>query len=165
MGTEFRSRVGRWEVLAGIAVMLVMIAAVVSLVLLRGAKRPEGELIVGPPSEFGEETVSGEFVEVGGFWLVRSASYDGLDSIVALRAFSPISDHEIHWSDTSQVFECPEDGSRFNMAGMVLEGPALRPLERYRITLGEEGLIRVEPSRVFREELGQWTALESAVAP
>jgi hypothetical protein len=142
-----------------------MIAAVAGLVLSGGAEEPGGELIVGPLSDIAEGSVSGEFVEDGGFWLVRSDSYDGLDSLFALRASTPVDGRETRWNDSSRSFECPGDGSRFSMAGLVLEGPTRRALERLRIALGDDGLLRVDPSRVFREEFGQWTDPESAVAP
>jgi cytochrome b6-f complex iron-sulfur subunit len=40
---------------------------------------------------------------------------------------------------------------------MNFEGPAPRPLERYRVTLAEDGQVLVDKSRKFQWEKGQWS--------
>ena len=41
------------------------------------------------------------------------------------------------------------------MDGINFEGPAPRPLERYKISLEGEYIV-VDKSKKFRQELGQW---------
>lgn len=39
------------------------------------------------------------------------------------------------WSDTNGRFECPCHGSKFELAGQYIEGPAPRALDRFRTTV------------------------------
>jgi menaquinol-cytochrome c reductase iron-sulfur subunit len=65
-------------------------------------------------------------------WIVRHG--DG-----SVTAFSPWCTHlgcAYHWEPdaakrSAGCFVCPCHGSRFNAAGEVIDGPALRPLDRY----------------------------------
>ena len=40
---------------------------------------------------------------------------------------------------------------------MHVEGPAPRPLERYKITLAEDGQLLIDKNTKFQEEKGQWS--------
>jgi len=60
-----------------------------------------------------------------------------------------------------EKFKCPCHGSGFQKTGINFEGPAPRPLERYKITLAEDGQILIDKNTKFQEEKGQWT-LEGA---
>ena len=42
-----------------------------------------------------------------------------------------------------------------------LEGPAPRPLERYKIVLADDGQIIVDKSKKFQQEKGEWENPES----
>lgn len=160
----FLSTIGVWGALAAVGGTLV----VTTVVLLAGSGRGEaltGTLIVGPPDEIEADHVSDEFIGLGGFWLVRSSAFDGTDSIVALHAACPVRGCVVRWDDDRRWFECPCDESTFTIAGLVSGGPSPRALERCRITRGEDGLIRVDPTRTYREERGQWADPESFVSP
>ena len=39
---------------------------------------------------------------------------------------------------------------------MNFEGPAPRPLERYAISIADDGQLLVDKSRTFNQELGGW---------
>jgi cytochrome b6-f complex iron-sulfur subunit len=67
------------------------------------------------------------------------------------------------WLDAEQKFKCPCHGSGFSKEGINLEGPAPRPLERYAIRVAEDGLLEVDKSRLFQQELGQWKNPDSYV--
>jgi cytochrome b6-f complex iron-sulfur subunit len=60
-----------------------------------------------------------------------------------------------NWLPGDAKFKCPCHGSGFRMDGVNFEGPAPRPLERYRIALDGDTII-VDKSRKFRAELQQW---------
>lgn len=57
--------------------------------------------------------------------------------------------------------KCPCHGSGFKLDGINFEGPAPRPLERYKISLAEDGQILVDKTRKFQQELGQWEQPEA----
>lgn len=64
-------------------------------------------------------------------------------------------------------FKCPCHGSGFYASGgkekigINFEGPAPRPLERFRIALADDGQIMVDKSRKFQQEKGEWVDPES----
>lgn len=66
------------------------------------------------------------------------------------------------WLPNDQKFKCPCHGSGFRMSGINFEGPAPRPLPRYKIEL-RDGVVWVDKSREFREELGQWNMPDSYI--
>jgi glycine/D-amino acid oxidase-like deaminating enzyme/nitrite reductase/ring-hydroxylating ferredoxin subunit len=70
----------------------------------------------------------GRVVEVNG---KRCALYRDADG--AASAVSPICTHLkciVHWNNAEKSWDCPCHGSRFATDGRVIEGPAVKPLER-----------------------------------
>ena len=49
------------------------------------------------------------------------------------------------------------------MTGLNFEGPAPRPLERFRISIGDDGQIVIDKSKKFQQEKGEWNDPESFV--
>jgi len=66
------------------------------------------------------------------------------------------------WLAADEKFKCPCHGSGFNREGVNFEGPAPRPLERYKVYLEGEYVV-VDKSRKYRQELGQWDSPESFI--
>ena len=60
------------------------------------------------------------------------------------------------WKASENKFKCPCHGSGYDSEGINFEGPAPRPLERYAISLADDGQLLVDKSRTFQQELGQW---------
>ena len=60
-------------------------------------------------------------------------------------------------------FKCPCHGSGYYMNGINFEGPAPRPLERYKIGINAEGLIKVDKTKLYRYEMGQWDHPDSFI--
>ncbi len=64
-------------------------------------------------------------------------------------------------------FKCPCHGSGFfavggkEKIGVNFEGPAPRPLERFKIILDDDGQIVVDKTRKFQQEKGEWADPES----
>ena len=67
------------------------------------------------------------------------------------------------WDENEAQFKCPCHGSRFNIDGINLEGPAPRPLERVAVRITEEGQLDIDPDKTFRHERGQWQDPSSRV--
>lgn len=111
---------------------------------------PEMEFIAGTPDIF-EEGVDERYKKGFGVWMVKMEG--------KLFALSNICTHLgciPNWLPAELKFKCPCHGSGYYMNGVNFEGPAPRPLERYKIALNAEGKIIVDKTKVFRQEKGQW---------
>jgi cytochrome b6-f complex iron-sulfur subunit len=111
---------------------------------------PEMDFVAGLPEDY-EEGVDERWKNGFG---VRMVKQEG-----KLVAFSNICTHLgciPNWQPTDLKFKCPCHGSGFYMNGINFEGPAPRPLERYKISLNTEGKIVVDKTKVYRYEKGQW---------
>lgn len=84
-------------------------------------------------------------------WIVRSD-----EGFYALSAKCTHLGCTPNWVETESKFKCPCHGSGFYITGVNFEGPAPRPLERFRISQAEDGQILVDMSRVFRQDAGEW---------
>lgn len=84
-------------------------------------------------------------------WMVRERDkFYALSTICTHLGCTP------NWLQTERKFKCPCHGSGFYVSGINFEGPAPRPLERFQITLAEDGQIEVDKSIKYQYELGQW---------
>ena len=119
---------------------------------------------VGPPADIPPGTVSEKFIASRGVWLVRSDSYNGEDIIYALSSVCTHLGCTPNWLEGEQKFKCPCHGSGFYISGINFEGPAPRPLERVGLRVAEDGMLEVDKSVKFQEELGQWQDPKSYVA-
>jgi cytochrome b6-f complex iron-sulfur subunit len=61
-----------------------------------------------------------------------------------------------NWLEADQKFKCPCHGSGFYPSGVNFEGPAPRPLERFKIFIGDDGQIVVDKTKKFQQEKGEW---------
>ncbi|TWT57309.1 Cytochrome b6-f complex iron-sulfur subunit [Thalassoglobus neptunius] len=111
---------------------------------------------VGPTSDFPPGTVSEKFKASRGIWIVNTDQYDGRGMIYALASVCTHLGCTPNWLEGEQKFKCPCHGSGFYITGINFEGPAPRPLERVGIELAPDGLLEVDKSVKFQEELGQW---------
>ncbi|MBI4530003.1 MAG: ubiquinol-cytochrome c reductase iron-sulfur subunit [Candidatus Latescibacteria bacterium] len=93
-----------------------------------------------------------------GVWIVRDQ-----EKIYALRTVCTHLGCPPNWLDAEQKFKCPCHGSGFYMSGINFEGPAPRPLERYRIVIAEDGQIMVDKTTIYQYEKGQWSDSESFI--
>jgi len=112
----------------------------------------------GFTDEYIIDMVDERFKESFGVWLVRTSS--------EMYALSTVCTHlgcTPNWLSAEGKFKCPCHGSGFYKTGINFEGPAPRPLERYRITYSEDGQILVDKNRKFQYEKGQWKDPESFI--
>ena len=61
-----------------------------------------------------------------------------------------------NWLATEHKFKCPCHGSGFYVTGINFEGPAPRPLERFKVSLAPDGQIQVDKNFKYQFEKGQW---------
>jgi cytochrome b6-f complex iron-sulfur subunit len=111
----------------------------------------------GYPDSYKPGEVDERFKEKYGVWIIR-----GEDNIMyALIAICTHLGCPPSWLAAEQKFKCPCHGSGYYKSGINFEGPTPRPLERARITLGEDGQIIVDKNRKFQWEKGEWNDPES----
>jgi cytochrome b6-f complex iron-sulfur subunit len=118
---------------------------------------PPSKVRVGDPSNFEEGKVSDTFKDRN-MWVIR---YQG--KIYALSTTCTHLGCTPNWLEADKKFKCPCHGSGFYISGINFEGPAPRPLERWAVSLDENGQIVVDKSRKFQKELGQWDNPDSFV--
>jgi cytochrome b6-f complex iron-sulfur subunit len=122
------------------------------------SSEPPLQFRAGTLSDYPPNQVDERFKESQRTWIVN----DGR----AIYAFAAICTHlgcTPNWIAGEEKFKCPCHGSGFHMNGRNFEGPAPRPLDRYRIVLAEDGQLLVDKSRLFRYDLGEWNHPESSV--
>ena len=121
---------------------------------------PPSQFKVGFPSDFAPGKVEEKFKAQFGVWIVNT-EYNGQLQISAIRTVCTHLGCTPNWLEAEQKFKCPCHGSGFYKDGINFEGPAPRPLERYAITLADDGQLQVDKSKLFFEEMGQWSDPQS----
>jgi cytochrome b6-f complex iron-sulfur subunit len=112
---------------------------------------PPSTFKAGLPNEYTIGEVSERFKQDQRVWIIREA-----DGFYALFAKCTHLGCTPRWLKVEEKFKCPCHGSGFRKSGVNFEGPAPRPLERFRIALGEDGQLLVDKSVVYRFEKGDW---------
>ena len=113
----------------------------------------------GFPEEYTVGDVSTRFKDQFGVWIVRTPT--------EIYVLSTVCTHlgcTPNWLSGEQKFKCPCHGSGFRKTGINFEGPAPRPLERYRVALADDGQILVDKTRKYQWEKGEWNDPESFLA-
>ncbi len=117
---------------------------------------PPSKFKVGFPSDFAPGQVETKFKAQYGVW-VANYEYNGQAEIYALRSVCTHLGCTPNWLEGEQKFKCPCHGSGFYKDGINFEGPAPRPLERYAIRIADDGQLEIDKSKIFQEEIGQWS--------
>lgn len=118
---------------------------------------------VGPATDYPLNTVSNKWKDQFGVWIVHTDQYEGKNLLYALTSVCTHLGCTPNWLDGEQKFKCPCHGSGFYITGVNFEGPAPRPLERAGLRIAEDGMLEVDKSVKFQEEMGQWTDATSFV--
>jgi cytochrome b6-f complex iron-sulfur subunit len=170
--TELRRR--RFLALSGLSVVWVawgaFVAGIGAFTAMLGRfmfpnvlAEPPSTIKVGVPQNYDPEAVNERFKAEWGFWIVRSTRYNGEDIIYALQSICTHLGCPPNWLEGEQKFKCPCHGSGFYISGVNFEGPAPRPLERFKVSLADDGQIIVDKSQKFQQELEQWKDSDSFI--
>ncbi len=124
---------------------------------------PPTRFKIGPPSDYPLGTVSAKWKAARGIWVIHTEQYKGRNLIYALASVCTHLGCTPNWLEGEQKFKCPCHGSGFYINGINFEGPAPRPLERVGISLASDGMLEVDKSVKFQEEMGQWEEAASYV--
>jgi cytochrome b6-f complex iron-sulfur subunit len=110
------------------------------------------------PSTFEDGEVNETWKAEWGFWIVRNGGI-----LYALQSVCTHLGCPPNWLGGEQKFKCPCHGSGFYITGINFEGPAPRPLERFKVSLADDGSVMVDKSQKYQHELGQWSDPDSFV--
>ena len=100
---------------------------------------PPATFKAGLPNEIQVGQVDERFKQRFAVWLVRDQ-----DGIFALSTVCTHLGCTPNWLEAEQKYKCPCHGSGYYKNGINFEGPTPRPLERFAISLGADGLILVD---------------------
>ena len=117
---------------------------------------PPQSFKIGFPDEFTKGVVDTRFKKKHAVWIVRDDK-----SIYALSTVCTHLGCTPNWLEAEQKYKCPCHGSGFRKSGINFEGPAPRPLERYRIVLADSGEIIIDKTQKYQQEKGQWSDPEA----
>ena len=117
---------------------------------------PPQSFKIGFPNDFEVGKVDLSFKKSHSVWIVRDE-----EKIIALSTVCTHLGCTLNWLETDKKFKCLCHGSGFRASGVNFEGPAPRPLERYRIVLANDGQMLVDKTKNFKYEKGEWSRSES----
>src|SRR5581483_5372712 len=150
-----------WVTLAWVAFtasMLASLTATARFMFPNVLFEPPPTFKAGFPNEIQVGQVDERFKQKFAVWLVRTA-FDEWGKAGGIYALSTVCTHlgcTPNGLEAEQKFKCPCHGSGYYKTGVNFEGPTPRPLERYAISLADDGQILVDKSRKFQEEKGEW---------
>ena len=105
----------------------------------------------GLPEDYTVGEVSTRWKDQFRVWIVRDE-----ESMYVLSANCTHLGCTPNWLGRDDKFKCPCHGSGFRKTGVNFEGPAPRPLERFRVSLAEDGQILVDKTKKYQYEKGEW---------
>jgi len=134
------------------AAMTALLLAFVRFLYPRVLFEPSPVFKAGKPEDYLPGQVSEKYKETERVWMIRNNS--GMYALLAICTHLGCTPR---WLATESKFKCPCHGSGFKMTGVNFEGPTPRPLERFAISLADDGQILVDKSRKFQQEKGEWS--------
>jgi cytochrome b6-f complex iron-sulfur subunit len=111
--------------------------------------QPPTTFKAGFPSDYALGEVSEKYKQDERVWIVHEE--EGIYCIFAKCTHLGCTPR---WLAAEDKFKCPCHGSGFYKSGLNFEGPAPRPLDRFKISLGEDGRLVVDKSKVFKMQAG-----------
>lgn len=140
------------------AAMAAMTLGTVRFMFPNVLAEPPSSFKAGMPAGYEPGQVVERYKNDQGVWLVRTGN-----TIFALSTICTHLGCTPNWLEGEQKFKCPCHGSGFYKTGINFEGPAPRPLERFKITLADDGQLLVDKSKKFQFELGEWANPDASV--
>ena len=143
---DFLSRLG-WGGFAvfGFSALLGFIRSAFPRVLFE----PPSRFKAGDPNDYVLGEVNEKFKQEFRVWIVREEA-----GLYALFAKCTHLGCTPRWLPAENKFKCPCHGSGFFKDGTNFEGPAPRPLDRFKIELGEGGQLVVDKSKIYSMKAG-----------
>ena len=111
--------------------------------------QPPTRFKAGAPADYVLGEVNEKYKDSQRVWIVREE-----DGFYALFAKCTHLGCTPRWLSPENKFKCPCHGSGFYKDGTNFEGPAPRPLDRFKIELGDDGQLVVDKARLFHMRAG-----------
>lgn len=144
-----------------IGAVQVMGLAFVRFMYPRVLFEPSPTFRAGLPREYMLGEVSEKYKESHRVWIVRDKINEE-DRIYAILAICTHLGCTPRWLKAEDKFKCPCHGSGFDRRAVNFEGPAPRPMERLKITIGEDGQIVIDRSKKFPDP-ADWERKEAYI--
>jgi cytochrome b6-f complex iron-sulfur subunit len=106
--------------------------------------QPPTKFKAGDPNDYVLGEVNEKFKQEYRVWIVREEA-----GLYALFAKCTHLGCTPRWLAAENKFKCPCHGSGFYKDGTNFEGPAPRPLDRFEISMGADGQIVVDKSKMY----------------
>src|SRR6059036_518636 len=110
---------------------------------------PPSTFKAGLPTDYAIGEVSEKFKKDQRVWIIRTEV-----GLYALFAKCTHLGCTPRWLAAENKFKCPCHGSGFYKSGLNFEGPAPRPLDRLKVTVGDDRQLVVDKSKILRMEAG-----------
>lgn len=111
--------------------------------------QPPTKFKAGDPKDFVLGEVNEKYKQEFRVWIVREET-----GLYALFAKCTHLGCTPRWLPAENKFKCPCHGSGFFKDGTNFEGPAPRPLDRFKIEIAEDGLLVVDKSTIYSMKPG-----------
>jgi cytochrome b6-f complex iron-sulfur subunit len=111
--------------------------------------QPPATFKAGLPSDYAPGEVSEKFKQEQRVWIVREKQ--GLYAVFAKCTHLGCTPR---WLAAEEKFKCPCHGSGYYKSGLNFEGPAPRPMDRFKVDIGEDGQLVVDKSVVYKMQPG-----------
>jgi len=98
-----------------------------------------GKLALGSPANFAKDSAT--YITEGRLFVANANGH-----LFAVSQRCPHLGCRVPFCESSGRFECPCHGSKFDLAGEWIEGPAPRGMDQYELAL-EDGVLTVDTSR------------------
>jgi cytochrome b6-f complex iron-sulfur subunit len=110
---------------------------------------PPSKFKAGFPGDYPVGEVSEKYKQQYRTWIIRTKA--GFYAIFAKCTHLGCTPR---WLKAEQKFKCPCHGSGYYISGLNFEGPAPRPMDRFKIFIADDGQLEVDKSVVYRMEPG-----------
>jgi len=98
----------------------------------------------GEGDEYGVVSINEKFMESQRVWIVRET-----DKVYAIFGKCTHLGCTPKWFSEDRQFKCPCHGSKYYSNGVNFAGPAPRPMDRYGISVLEDGRIKVDKGILY----------------
>ena len=111
--------------------------------------QPPATFKAGLATDYAVGEVSEKYKQEQRVWIIREK-----EGIYAIFAKCTHLGCTPRWLTAEEKFKCPCHGSGYYKSGLNFEGPAPRPMDRFKVDVGEDGQLVVDKSVVYKMQPG-----------